>query len=142
MSELDRTVAHSGEKSSRWWLRGHLAHDASRCDHRHLSIVATDLLQPASGRLVDETDGCADNDPLNEVGDVLIKGQLQADVEVDVVVDGKHADGEKADECAQARPRHDAARSRVNFCIENGDNHDADEDGHHAVRHDFHYAFL
>ena len=57
-------------------------------------------------------------------------------------MDDEHADGEKADECAEVGPRCDAAVSGVNFCIENGDNHDADEDAHHAVRHDFHHAFL
>ncbi len=51
--------------------------------------------------LVDEADGCAHDDPLNEVGDGLVDGQRKADIQVDVVVDHEGADGEKADECAE-----------------------------------------
>src|SRR6266576_2742994 len=38
---------------------------------------------------VDEADGCAHDDPLNEVGDGLVDGQRKADIQVDVVVDRK-----------------------------------------------------
>ena len=54
--------------------------------------------------LVDETDGCAHNDPLNEVGNGLVDCQRKADVQVDVVVDREGADREKADECAEVYP--------------------------------------
>lgn len=51
--------------------------------------------------LVDESDGCAHDDPLNEVGDRLVDCQREADVQVDVVVDREGADREKTDECAE-----------------------------------------
>lgn len=54
--------------------------------------------------LVDEADGCAHDDPLNEVGDGLVDCQREADVQVDEVVDREGADREKADECAEYMP--------------------------------------
>jgi hypothetical protein len=95
-----------------------------------------------SGWFVDETDGCADDEPLNEVGDALIEGEHDADVEVDVVVDDEDADHKQADECAEGESGYDAAARGIDFCVENGDDHDADEDGDHAEGHDFHHAFL
>jgi len=50
---------------------------------------------------VDEADGCAHDDPLNELGDGLVDSQRKADVQVDVVVDRECADRKKADECAE-----------------------------------------
>ena len=61
-----------------------------------------------SGWFVDEADGCADDDPLNEVGDALIEGERDADVEVDVVVDDEDADYKQADECAEGEFGYDA----------------------------------
>ena len=45
--------------------------------------------------LVDEADGRAHDDPLNEVGDGLVDCQRKANVQVDVVVDREGADGER-----------------------------------------------
>jgi hypothetical protein len=50
--------------------------------------------------LVDEADSCADDDPLNEVGDALIERERETDVQIDVVVNDEGADRENADECA------------------------------------------
>ncbi len=35
----------------------------------------------------------------------------------------------------------DATAYGINSYVENGDDHDADQDGDHAVGHDFHHAF-
>jgi len=63
-----------------------------------LSVGVRQSLQ----RFVDEADSCAHDDPLNEVGDGLVDGQLESDVQVDVVMDREGADREEADECAEA----------------------------------------
>jgi len=55
------------------------------------------------GGLVDEAEDNADDDPLNKVCDGLLDGKFEADVQVDVVVNDKGADGEDANECSEAR---------------------------------------
>jgi hypothetical protein len=92
--------------------------------------------------LVDETDGCADDEPLNEVGDALVEREPEAYVQIDVVVNDEGADRENADECAEVYAGGDAPACRINFCVENGDDHDADQDGDHAVGHDLHHALM
>lgn|SRR5579871_61812 len=92
--------------------------------------------------LVDEADSCADYDPLNEVGDGLIERERETDVQIDIVVNDEGADRENADECAEVYAGGDATACRINFCVENSDDHDADQDGDHAVGHNFHYAVM
>ena len=96
----------------------------------------------ASGWFVDEADCRADDDPLKEAGDALIKGELEANVEVHVVVDDEDADREYADECAKRGAGSDAAVSGIDFCEENGHDYDADEDGDHTVGHHLHHLAL
>jgi hypothetical protein len=51
------------------------------------SLPLDNSVLPANLRwLVDEADGCAHDDPLNEIGDGLVDGQRKADVQVDLVV--------------------------------------------------------
>ena len=68
------------------------------------------MCRPASGNftkllptnlrwLVDEADGCAHDDPLDEVGDGLIDGQREADVQIDVVVN------ERSQRCPRPSPK-------------------------------------
>ena len=60
------------------------------------------------GRLVGQADDNAHDDPLHKIGDGLLNGQLKADVQVDVVVYDKRADGEDADEGSEACAFNDA----------------------------------
>ena len=69
--------------------------------HPESSPLDNSVSPPSLRGFVDEADGCADDHPLNEVGDGLVDGQREADVQVDVVVDREGADREKADECAE-----------------------------------------
>jgi hypothetical protein len=92
--------------------------------------------------LVDETDGCADDDPLNEVGDALVDREPEADVQIDVVVNDEGADRENADECAKVYAGGDVTTCRIDLRVENGDDHDANQDGNHAVGHHFHDAVM
>ena len=109
---------------------------------RKTVISATSLSDPDLRWLVDEADGCADDDPLNEVGDALIEREPETDVQIDVVVNDEGADRENADECAEGYAGGDATACRINFCVENGDDHDADQDCDRAVGHNFHNAVM
>ena len=63
-------------------------------DRRSLKtgFSATLHSDPGLSWLVDEADGCADDDPLNEVGDALIERKPETDVQIDVVVNDEGAD--------------------------------------------------
>jgi hypothetical protein len=66
------------------------------------SVSLDNAVLPTNLRgFVDEADGCAHDDPLNEVSDGLVNGQREADVQVDIIVDREGADREQADECAE-----------------------------------------
>src|SRR5271168_2676413 len=91
---------------------------------------------------VDETYGRAHDDPLNEVGDGLVDGQREADIQVDVVVYREGANGKKADERAEIYACDDVATSGIDFCVEDGDDYDRDENGDHAVWHHLHHLVL
>ena len=51
--------------------------------------------------LVNEADGCADNQPLNEIADALVDRKLEADVQIDIVVNDEGAHRKNADKCAK-----------------------------------------
>src|SRR5271170_3858432 len=87
-------------------------------------------------RLVDQADGDADHEPLDEIGDGLVEREREADVQIDVVVNDEGTDRENADEGAEICAGGEATAGRINFGVEHGDDHDADEDGDHAVGHD------
>jgi hypothetical protein len=53
---------------------------------------------------VNEADDDADGEPFDKVGDGLLENERGANVDIDVVVDDKGADGEDADERAEAAP--------------------------------------
>lgn len=93
-------------------------------------------------RLVDETDGYADDDPLNEVGDPLVQRERKADVQSGVVVKDEVADRETADEYAEVYAGGDATACGIDFCVENGDDHDADQDRDDVVGHDLHHVVM
>ena len=97
---------------------------------------------PRFGRpsgFVDEGDSDAYDDPLEEVGDGLVDGQLEADAQVDVVVDDEVADREDADEGAEFQAGEGVSAEWVDLGLQDGDGHDADEDGNYAEGHDLHH---
>jgi hypothetical protein len=85
---------------------------------------------------VDESDDDADGEPFDEVSDGLLEGESGADIEIDVVVDDEGADGEDADEGAEACTLRKAGAGLVEHGVENGQNEHGYEHGEHAGRHD------
>ena len=57
-------------------------------------------------------------------------------------MDDEGTNRENADEGAEICAGGEATAGRINFGVERGDDHDADEDGDHAVGHDFHHGVL
>ena len=72
----------------------------------------------------------------------MVEREGEADIQIDVVVNDEGTDGENTDEHTETYTRDDATADRIDFGVEHGDHHDADQDGDHAVRHDFHHAVL
>jgi hypothetical protein len=91
---------------------------------------------------VDEADDDADAKPFDEVGDGLLERECATDVEIDVVVDDEGADGEDADERAEAGALHEAGAGLVEHGVKYGEDQHGHKHGQHAGRHDGFYSLL
>src|SRR5271170_1858600 len=92
---------------------------------------------------IDEPDDDTYDGPLHKISDRLLDGQLEADVQVYVVMHDKRADGKDTDESAETRTFDCAARaSGIGHRVEHCDRSKRHKHREHAEGHRAFYAFL
>src|SRR5262249_40131143 len=87
-----------------------------------------------SCRFVHQADDHAGDRPLHEVGHGLLERELEADVEVDVIVQDKGADGKNSDEYAEASAFPRTASTFVPFGVDHSKHQETHDRGGHADR--------